>query len=609
MTTVEKIAELLARIEAERGVRILYACESGSRAWGFASPDSDYDIRFLFARKENDYLSVAFPTDTIEVAIHDDLDPGGWDVRKALGLLGKSNGPLLEWLHSPITYRAEEDFLDRWRAAARDVFSPQHAADHYRGLAKQMTVGKLRGETVRAKDYLYALRAALAADWINAGMGIPPVPFNDLLPVATEEIRALVPSLLEHKVRTGEAEKMPVIPALDDFLAAFLERSGESPAAEKSQEERKKTLDHLFRREISRVKPETAADYTLERVMKPDVLLFDAIAGSHAYGLALPHSDEDRRGVFVASPGLIGGLDTIEQVADGKNDRVYYEVGRLITLLLKNNPAALELIAIPEDCVKFRHPIFEKIRPEMFLSKLCEKTFGNYAMMQVSKARGLNKKIVNPQPEERRTLLSFCHVPVGQGSVPLEEWLKERELRQRDCGITAVRGTSGVFAIYHFPGCRGIVSAKDADSLIFTSVPVEADPIGWMHCNIDAFKAHCKAHREYWQWVGERNEERYTTNTSHGRGYDSKNLMHTIRLLRMAEEIAREGVVSIRRSDRENLLDIRSGKFSYDELVSQAEEMNAGLAALYAASGLPDQPDRYAANCLLVEIRAEFGGD
>lgn len=106
-----EIAALLAEVEARQGVRILYACESGSRAWGFASPDSDYDIRFLYVQPTSRYLRVFRGNDTIEIAIEDDLDPGGWDVRKAAGLLGKSNGALVEWLHSPIVYRAESGFL------------------------------------------------------------------------------------------------------------------------------------------------------------------------------------------------------------------------------------------------------------------------------------------------------------------------------------------------------------------------------------------------------------------------------------------------------------------------------------------------------------------
>jgi hypothetical protein len=134
-------------------------------------------------------------------------------------------------------------------------------------------------------------------------------------------------------------------------------------------------------------------------------------------------------------------------------------------------------------------------------------------------------------------------------------------------------------------------------------VAKEAVPAGWMHFNADAFQAHCKAHREYWEWVGNRNEERFTTNASHGRGYDSKNLMHTLRLLDMAGEIAREGVLRIRRPNRDYLLRVRSGEFAYEDLVTRAEDQLAEVQAAFEASSLPEAPDRDHVNALLVELR------
>lgn len=151
-----------------------------------------------------------------------------------------------------------------------------------------------------------------------------------------------------------------------------------------------------------------------------------------------------------------------------------------------------------------------------------------------------------------------------------------------------------------------MVSPKDPDALIFASVPKEAEPIGWMQFNHDAFRAHGKAHRDYWEWVGQRKEERYTTNAQHGRGYDSKNLLHTIRLLDMAGEIAREGVLCVRRPNREVLLGVRSGEFDYDYLVSRAEEQLVSVMAAFEESKLQDQPDRERVNRLLVEIREAF---
>lgn len=600
-----EIDTLLSRIEANHGVRIVHAVESGSRAWGFASPDSDYDIRFIFIRPAESYVSVQEGLESIDLPLEGELDAGGWDIRKAARLLGKSNGALVEWLHSPIIYRNEDGFRERWQAMACEIFSPRASSDHYRGLAKQMVLGKLRGDTVRAKDYLYALRAVLAAKWIAATGSIPPVPFADLFATAPPAIQPLIPGLLEHKARTVESERMERLPELDVFLHEFLESVTTLPQGSGDLT----ALDRLLRSEIRRpaglLQP---ADFTLERIRRPDLLLLDTVAGSHAYGTAIEGSDEDRRGVFVAPQSFIAGLDAIEQVADERNDQVYYELGHFVSLLLKNNPNALELLAMPEDCIRHRHPLFELLRPEIFLSKLCAKTFGEYAMGQIRKARGLNKKIVNPQPEKRLALLDFCHVPHGQGSVPVSEWLADRNLDPRKCGLTAVQHAAGMFAIYHdtAAGYRGLVSPKDPDALIFTSVPKEAEPVGWMQFNQDAFRAHCKAHREYWEWVGQRNEERYATNAQHGRGYDSKNLLHTIRLLDMAGEIAREGVLHIRRPNREYLLRVRSGEFDYADLVGRAENQLVDVLAAFEASPLRDQPDRERVNRLLVEIRGAF---
>jgi hypothetical protein len=276
-------------------------------------------------------------------------------------------------------------------------------------------------------------------------------------------------------------------------------------------------------------------------------------------------------------------------------------------LLLRNNPNALELLAMPEDCIRHRHPAFALLEPEIFLSKLCARTFGEYAMGQIRKARGLNKKIVNPQPERRRAMLEFCHVPEGQGSVPVLEWLVTRGIEPRRCSLTAVQHAAGMYAIYDDPGSesRGLVSPKDPDTLIFSSVTKEAVPVAWMHFNQDAFQAHCKAHREYWEWVGQRNPERYATNAQHGRGYDSKNLLHTLRLLDMAGEIAREGVLRVRRPNRDYLLQVRAGEFEYEDLVSRAERQLEEVQEAFRESSLPDEPDRDAVNALLVRVRRE----
>jgi len=441
---------------------------------------------------------------------------------------------------------------------------------------------------------------------VAAGRGIPPVAFAELVPIAPEVVQALVPGLLEHKTRTVENERMPRVAELDAFLNEAIEErlemdSGSADIA---------ALDRLYRREIrSRVAIPSPEELTLERVRQPDFLLLESVAGSRAFGTNLELSDEDLRGVFAAPRDFLLGLDEIEQVSDERGDEVYYELGHFMSLLLRNNPNALELLAMPEDCIRHRHPAFDLLEPRIFLSKLCAKTFGEYAMGQIRKARGLNKKIVNPQPEQRRAMLDFCHVPEGQGSVPVLEWLAARGIDAKRCSLTAVQHAAGMYAIYDDPSSesRGLVSPKDPDALIFSSVTKEAVPVTWMHFNQDAFQAHCKAHREYWEWVQQRNPERYATNAQHGRGYDSKNLMHTLRLLDMAGEIAREGVLRVRRPNREYLLRVRAGEFEYEELVAKAEAQLVQVQEDFAASSLPDEPDRAQVNALLVQVREEFG--
>lgn len=347
-------------------------------------------------------------------------------------------------------------------------------------------------------------------------------------------------------------------------------------------------------------------EFTLDRVRERDLLLFEAVSGSRSFGTHHERSDTDLRGIFVAPESFRLGLDEVEQVSDEKSDEVYYELGRFVSLLLSNNPNIVELLYTPESCVRYRHPAYELLKPEIFLSKLCRKSFGNYAMGQIRKARGLNKKIVNPEPKERRHLREFCHVLDGQGSLSLVEWLEKLELKEADCALVAVNHAPGTYAIFDFPDGRGIFTNKDDSSVICSSVPREAYPVAWMNCNLDAFKAHCRSHREYWQWVELRNEERYETNSAHGQGYDSKNLMHTLRLLEQAIEIAREGRIILPRPNAEWLKKVKSGCYGYEDLLKIAEERNEEMEEAFENSGLPAAPSREEAQNILLKIRENF---
>lgn len=225
-------AEILRRLKAaeiEHDVRILYACESGSRAWGFASPDSDFDVRFIYVRKPDWYLSfdVEWRRDVIEYPITDEIDCGGWDIRKALYLLTRTNGALMEWLNSPVKYIESGPFTESLRVLAPEVMSPVALCYHYSHMAKNNAREYLFKEQVRLKKYFYVLRPLLAIRYIEQGMGVPPVEFARLLEsVLPTSLRPSIDRLLELKRNTEELGMGAQVPEINQFIEQELERHG-----------------------------------------------------------------------------------------------------------------------------------------------------------------------------------------------------------------------------------------------------------------------------------------------------------------------------------------------------------------------------------------------
>lgn len=347
---------------------------------------------------------------------------------------------------------------------------------------------------------------------------------------------------------------------------------------------------------------------TIHDLKQHNVLLLECISGSRAYGLHTPQSDTDLKGVFLLPKPKFYGLEYIEQVNNETNDEVYYELKRFVDLLVKNNPNILELLNTPADCIQYRHPVMDLLKPELFLSKLCKQTFAGYAQSQIKKAKGLNKKIVNPVDKERKTIVDFCHVIHQQGSLTLNVWLEKKGLLQEHCGLVNISHMKDMYAVFHNSQLsngylKGICSGVEANDVSLSSVEKGLEPLAIMSFNKDGYSKYCKDYREYWDWVEKRNELRYENTIDHGKNYDAKNMMHTFRLLNMAEEIAREGLVNVRRHDREFLLKIRSGAFSYEELVDKANEKIQQIDHLYERSSLPDEPDLATAEAILVEIR------
>lgn len=347
---------------------------------------------------------------------------------------------------------------------------------------------------------------------------------------------------------------------------------------------------------------------TIEEIKNNGWLIFEVIAGSKAYGLDNEKSDTDIRGVFVWPKNLFYSLDYLPQVANETNDIVYYELKRFMELLSKNNPNIIELLNVPAKCILHKDALMDGIKPDMFLSKLCEKTFANYAFSQIKKAYGLEKKINNPVEPERKSVLDFCFVHVGKEAVQLAEWLAGQGFKQEEIGLSAIAHLRDCYNVYHSAEIKytGIVRKENANDVCLSSIPKDEQPIGILYFNKDGYSVYCKQYKTYWEWVGKRNDERYKTTMNHGKNYDSKNMMHVFRLLRMAEEIAREGEINVFRNDKNYLLNIKDGKFDYDVLLSDANEMMTDLPVLFQQSKLKDEPDLNEINKLLVEMREEY---
>jgi hypothetical protein len=244
-----EIEATLSRIETEFDVKVLFACESGSRGWGFASPDSDYDVRFIYVNLVDWYLTVFPGRDVIELPINNVYDVSGWDLKKALGLLRNGNATLVEWLSSPVVYMADPSFLAAVRAAAEQVHRPERAFHHYLHMAKKNYREHLRGDIVRLKKYLYVLRPLLACLWIEQGRGPVPMRFQDLVNalVTDVKVREAIAELLVIKRKAMESEHGLAMPAINEFLDLHLSRLSHVAAPPKRDSQDFTVLDRLLR--------------------------------------------------------------------------------------------------------------------------------------------------------------------------------------------------------------------------------------------------------------------------------------------------------------------------------------------------------------------------
>lgn len=386
-----------------------------------------------------------------------------------------------------------------------------------------------------------------------------------------------------------------------------------------------------------------------EEIRNENRLLFEYTRGSTAYNLNTPESDVDTGGIFLAEPFEYCTLNPTVQVSDEKHDTTWYELSEFIRLLKKSNPTVLEALFVPDDCIHYMHPLFKELRDnrDKVLSKEIFNPFYGYAKQQVVKARGLNKKIVNPI-ERRKTILEFCYTFRKQGSYTIEEWSKEYDLPLQYFGLVNIPNMHNMFGAYYdwvlyfkehttridnmfieqpstednkllsllntvyklnltnnsvglymfkkwlseqkVQNYYGLLKNDSSTQLHLSPVAKGEVPLLYISYNEDGFISHCRRYKEYQEWVQKRNPVRYASNLN--KNYDSKNIMHCFRLIYMCKEILLGQGFNVKRTeDQEFLMNIRNHKFEYDDLIAQLDTEVKEIEEAYKISTLPEKPD------------------
>lgn len=347
----------------------------------------------------------------------------------------------------------------------------------------------------------------------------------------------------------------------------------------------------------------------IEQKSPGSIPLYLVIRGSHAYGTNIPTSDIDYSGVFIQPMDKILGFSYVEQINDDKNDIVIYEIRRFLELLGKNNPTVLELLNTPEDCVVYKHPIFDMVleNRDKFITKICANSFGGYASTQIKKAKGQDKK-QNWEKDKvtRRTPFDFCYKLEGEKAIPLEQFLKESGISQEDCGLSKVPHSKDIYSLFYevskSVGFRGI-SFENSNDIRLSAIPKGANFLGYISYNKDGYTQHCVDYKSYQEWIDKRNIQRWVDVESHGQKIDGKNMMHCRRLMDMAREIAEGKGIVVRRPNADELIDIRKGKMDLQSLIDHIESEIKEVDVLYKNSNLPNSVDMNFVENLLISIR------
>lgn len=347
---------------------------------------------------------------------------------------------------------------------------------------------------------------------------------------------------------------------------------------------------------------------------QPSAILFECISGSRAYATSNAESDTDIRGIFAQPTSRFLALTAPpDLVADECHNTVYYSLRRTLELLTLANPNILELLYMPEDCIRIDSPEMQRLRDARarFITRQCADTHIGYAFSQIKKARGQNKWINQPKPEAAPRKEAYCHVLTraalsGHEAVPCRPMpLQQSNIVLAHCHAARLEHAADVYRLYDYGAdARGVFRG---DSLAVESISIEDEArrfVGLLLYNERAWRQAMEDHRNYWTWRTERNEARWRQQESGELDYDAKNLMHTIRLLLSGQSILQHGrpIVRFEGAERDLLLKVRAGAFSYTEVMDLAEGIKARCAVLRDQADLPEIADASAAETLLQEL-------
>jgi len=355
-----------------------------------------------------------------------------------------------------------------------------------------------------------------------------------------------------------------------------------------------------------------------------NTILATYLVGSRAYGTASPESDEDYRGIFVLpSREYLSICEPVTQVSDERNNTTYYTLKRFLELAVTANPNIIEMLFMPDDCVVFESPLMQHLLQSrsMFITKQAYSSHVHYAMSQIKRAKGQNKWVNNPQPEILPSEEDFCWlIPMslayatgseaGSDTFPLRPIpIKRTGINLTECHCAAMEQLGNAYRLYHYgKSAHGVFRGG---LIVCESIPREDELtkcIGMLIYNRAEHDRAVRDHTNYWEWRRHRNDARWKSQEQGERDYDAKNMMHTFRLLLSGENILRYGVPLVRfeGNQLQLLLDIKSGQFSYADLIRMADERFTQFSASLETSTLPESIDRWKVDVLLRESTGEW---